>query len=296
MTKQRKADWLLALATGFWSISYYFSRVCFEELEVLNLNAFRFLSAFAVLAVIYRRRLRALSRDTLRFGAAVGAALVLTYIVATYGVKYTSLSNAGFISCLAVIITPLIELAVFRKRPEKKLAAALLLCILGLALMTLGDGFGFAIGDLLCLLCSVAYAVDIVITDRAVMRKTVDPIGMSVVEIGVTGVVFLLLSCAFEHPRLPQSPQVWGAALFLGVFCSGIAFVIQTTQQKHTTAARVALIFTLEPVFAAIVAFFLAQERLSLRAYLGAGLMLASILLVELDWDRLRRKEHGVNV
>ena len=285
MTKQRRAELLLVLATAFWSISYYFSRVCLEELDALNLNAFRFLLAFAILGTVYRKHLRALNRETLKWGAVVGVVLVFVYVGATYGVKYTSLSNAGFISCLAVIITPLIELLVYRKKPEKKLAVSLLLCTLGLALLTLGDGLSFAIGDVICLLCSVSYAVDIVITDRAVARPEVDPIGMSVVEIGVTGVLFLLLSFIFEQPRLPRSPVVWGAAIFLGLFCSGLAFVIQTTQQKYTAPARVALIFTLEPLFSAIIAYFLAGERLHPRAYLGAAMMLLSLLLMQIDFS-----------
>ena len=284
MTKQRRAELLLVLATAFWSISYYFSRVCLEELDALNLNAFRFLLAFAILGAVYCKHLRALNRETLKWGAVVGVVLVFVYVGATYGVKYTSLSNAGFISCLAVIITPIIELLVYRKRPEKKLAVSLLLCTLGLALLTLGDGLSFAIGDVICLLCSVSYAVDIVITDRAVARTEVDPIGMSVVEIGVTGVLFLILAFLIEQPRLPRSPAVWGAAIFLGLFCSGLAFVIQTTQQKYTAPARVALIFTLEPLFSAIIAYFLAGERLHPRAYLGATMMLLSLLLMQIDF------------
>ena len=283
MTKQRRAELLLVLATAFWSISYYFVRVCLAEMEALTLNAFRFLVAFLILGAVYWKHLRALNRETLKWGAVVGVVLVFVYVGATYGVKYTSLSNAGFISCLAVIITPIIELLVYRKRPEKKLAVSLLLCTLGLALLTLGDGLSFAIGDVICLLCSVSYAVDIVITDRAVARTEVDPIGMSVVEIGVAGVLFLILAFLIEQPRLPRSPAVWGAAIFLGLFCSGLAFVIQTTQQKYTAPARVALIFTLEPLFSAIIAYFLAGERLHPRAYLGAAMMLLSLLLMQID-------------
>ena len=283
MDKRRRAELLLVLATLFWSVSYYLSRVCLAELDVLCLNAIRFLSAFALLAPVYRRRLRALTRQTLRAGAAVGLVLVVVYVGATYGVRYTSLSNAGFICSLTVLITPLIEWAAFRRAPERRVVPALLLCVAGLALLTLGDGLRFAPGDALCLLCSFAYAADIVVTDRAVADPAVDPVGMSVVEIGVTGAVFLLLSFLFEQPRLPRSPQVWAAALFLGLYCSGIAFVIQTTQQKHTAASRTALIFTLEPVFSAAIAYFWAGERLSPRALAGAALMLLSLVLLQLD-------------
>lgn len=289
MTGRRRAEAMLVLATAFWSISYYFTTVCLDELDPLNLNALRFLAAFAVLGGVYRKHFRGMTRETARYGVYVGVALVITYIGATYGVMYTSLSNAGFISCLAVIITPVLELVLYHKRPEKKLAAALLLCTLGLALMTLGDDLRFASGDAICLLCSAAYAVDIIITDRAVAKPEVDPVGMSVVEIGVTGVVFLLLSFLFERPRLPQSPRVWGAALFLGLFCSGLAFVIQTVEQRYTAASRVALIFTLEPVFSAVFAYVLAGERLLPRNYFGAVLMLLSLVLTQVDWTKLWR-------
>ena len=291
MDKQRRAELLLVLATLFWSVSYYFSVVCLAELDVLTLNAFRFLSAFAILGAIYCRRLRGLTRETLLWGAVVGVVLVCVYIGATYGVKYTSLSNAGFISCLAVIITPLLELLIYRKKPERKVAVALLLCTMGLALLTLGGDFRFAVGDAICLICSASYAVDILITDRAVARPEVDPVGMSVVEIGVAGGVFLLLAFLLVQPRLPQTAAVWGAALFLGLFCSGVAFVIQTTQQKHSSPARVALIFTLEPLFSAIVAFFLAGERLHPRAYLGAAMMLFSLVLVQIDFEKEARDD-----
>ena len=283
MDQKRRAELLLTLATAFWSLSYYLSRLCLEELEVLTLNAFRFLSAFVILGAVYRKHLVGLTRQSVIWGAAVGLLLVVTYIGATYGVKYTSLSNAGFISCLAVIVTPLLELLLFHKLPEKKLGLALPLCLIGLALMTLNEELRFASGDALCLLCSVAYASDILTTERAVADPRVEPIGMCIVQIGVTGSVFLLLSFLFEQPHLPRTPSCWGAVLFLGLFCSGLAFIIQNTQQTHTSAARVALIFTLEPLFSAIIAYFLAGERLHPRAYLGAAMMLLSLLLMQID-------------
>lgn len=286
MSNKRRAELLLILITGFWSISYLFSRICLEELDPLTLNGFRFLLAFAVLGAIYHKNVLTANKETVKNGVWVGLILVLVYIGATYGVKYTSLSNAGFISCLAVIITPLIELIVFRNKLEKKLLISLIICTIGLALLTLGNDLSFAIGDVLCLLCAVSYAVDIIVTDRAVVKPEVDPIGMSVIEIGVTGVVFLILSFIFEKPHLPTSLSVWGAAVFLGFFCSGVAFVVQTTQQKYSTPSRVALIFTLEPLFSAIIAYFFAGERLLPRAYIGAALMLFSLVLMQVDFKR----------
>ena len=107
----------------------------------------------------------------------------------------------------------------------------------------------------------------------------------------VAGVVMLGLSLLLETPSLPGSPKVWAAALFLGVFCSGICFVIQSVEQQFTTASHASLIFTLEPVFSAVFAYFLLSERLTVRGYFGAALMLMSLLIMELDVPALLKKD-----
>jgi len=93
----------------------------------------------------------------------------------------------------------------------------------------------------------------------------------------------LMLSVFLETPALPGTAKVWAAALFLGIVCSGVCLVIQSVYQKHTTASRASLIFTLEPVFSAIFAFFLLGERIGVKGYIGSALMLASLVLVEVD-------------
>lgn len=254
MSRQRKADLLLVLATAFWGVSYFLLDLCLTELPPLTLNAFRFLTAFFVLGAIFFRKLRGISRRTLLASIPIGLCLVLTYIGCTYGVLYTSLSNAGFICALPVVVTPLLEWLFLRKRPDRRLAVAL------------------------------------VLTDRAVHDPQVNALQLGILQLGVVGFVMLGLAFLLEKPCLPQTPAVWGAALFLGVFCSGVGFVIQTVQQQYTSASHVGLIFTLEPVFSAIVAYFFAHEVLQLRGYIGAALMMVSLLVMELDWKSLLRR------
>ena len=296
LTRQKKAELLLIMITCFWGVSYYLIDVCLTELDPLNLNAFRFLSAFAILGTIFRKNLMQLNRITIRYSIYVGLALVMVYIGATYGVRYTSLSNAGFICALSTVTTPIIDWIVNRKVPAKKLLTALLLCTVGMAMMTLNEVFRPALGDVICLLCAVAYGVDLVITERAVSKPEVDPIGLGVFQLSVTGIVMLVLSFIFETPHLPHSPSVWGGALFLGIFCTGISFVVQTVQQQYTSASRTGLIFALEPVFSAVVAYFFAGERMSVRGYFGAALMLLSLLLMEIDLGKLLRSRKNDDV
>lgn len=111
-------------------------------------------------------------------------------------------------------------------------------------------------------------------------------------QLAVVGIVTLALALALGEPvHLPTSGRTWAAALFLGIFCSGVAFVIQSVQQQYTTASHVGLIFTLEPVFASMVAFVMTGEVLSLRGYIGAALMLLSLFIMEGDWSFLGRKK-----
>ena len=290
MSRQRKADLLLVLATAFWGVSYYLLDLCLTELQPLTLNGFRVLTAVFVLGAIFFGKLRGLSRRTLLASIPIGLCLVLTYIGCTYGVLYTSLSNAGFICALPVVVTPLLEWLFLRKRPDRRLAVALVLCTVGMGLMTLNGALRPALGDIICLLCAVAYAGDLVLTDRAVHDPQVNALQLGILQLGVVGFVMLGLAFLLEKPCLPQTPAVWGAALFLGVFCSGVGFVIQTVQQQYTSASHVGLIFTLEPVFSAIVAYFFAHEVLQLRGYIGAALMMVSLLVMELDWKSLLRR------
>ena len=283
MSKQQKADLWLLLITFFWGSSYYLTDVCLREMPPMWLNAFRFLLAFALLGTVFRRRLAAVNRATVRGALLVGAALVGTYIFYGYGVSRTSLSNAGFISALAVVFTPLFDFIFRGRKPHKKLFAALALCTLGLGLLTLGKDFKPQIGDILCLGVSLCYTADLMLTEETVKNETVDPVAMGVLELGVVGVVMLLMSLVLEKPCLPRSPGVWAAALFLGILCTGVAFVVQTVQQQYTAASHVGLIFTLEPVFSAVIAYFFAGERLQPRGYLGAVLMLFSLILMEVN-------------
>ena len=290
LTKQHKADLLLVMITAFWGASYFLTDVCLGELPPLCLNALRFLVAFAVLAVIYFRRLRNISRRTWLYSFLIACSLTLVYTCYGFGLPLTSISNAGFICALPVIFTPLLELLLYRKKPNRRFAVALVLCTIGLALMTLGDTFRPALGDIICMGTALFYAVDLLLTDRAVHDPQVDPLQLGVCQLGITGAIMLLLTLLLEEPQLPQSPQVWGAALFLAVFCTGIAFVIQAVQQQYTTASHVGLIFTLEPLFSAIVAYFFAHEVLGVRGYIGAALMMLSLVLMELDIGALFQK------
>ena len=295
MSKQMKADAILLLVTLCWGVSYLLMDISLTELDPFTLNAFRFLGAFLIAVIFSWKKLLGVNKTTLKYSFFLGCALVVVYIGATFGVKYTTLSNSGFLCALTVIFTPIISWLLFRNAPGKKLSIVVLMCFVGIALLTLGDDFSINTenlkGDLLCVMCALAYAIDLIFTEKAVNKEEVNPYQLGVFQLGVTGVLNLLLAFLFETPQLPETAEVWGSALFLAVFCTGVAFVLQPVAQQYTTASHVGVIFALEPVFAAIVAYFFAGEVLSFKAYIGATLMLASIFIMEIDFKKFKVKK-----
>lgn len=291
MNKQLKADLMLVLVTLCWGISYYLMDLALTDMDPFTLNAHRFLGAFAVAGLLSYKKVRNVNRTTLKYSLLVGAALVFVYIGATFGVKYTTLSNSGFLCALTVVFTPLIAWVFLRQKLDRKMTLSVVICFIGIALLTLKDDFSINLGnlkgDLLCILCAVAYAIDLLLTEKAVSHKDVDAYQLGVFQLGVTGLCNLILAIIVETPHFPTTGNVWGAVIFLSIFCTGVAFVVQPVAQQYTSASHVGVIFALEPVFAGIVAFALAGEVLSPKSYFGAVLMIASLFIMEIDFSRI---------
>ena len=295
MKTQIKADMMLVLVTLCWGVSYYLIDVALAELGPFTLNAYRFLGAFLIAGIIAFKKLKTVNMETLKYSFLVGSALVFVYIGATFGVMYTSLSNAGFLCALTVIFVPIIEFVFLKKRPEKKMLIAVTMSLIGIMLLTLKDdfsiNFGNLKGDLLSMMCAVAYAIDLILTEKAVSHEKVNAFQLGVFQLGVTGVYMLILGFVFETPSVPGEASVIGSIAFLSIFCTGVAFIVQAIAQKYTTASHVGVIFTLEPVFAGIVAFFFAHEVLTFKSYIGAVIMVAALFVTEIDFEGMKKKK-----
>ncbi|HZK87967.1 MAG TPA: DMT family transporter [Anaerovoracaceae bacterium] len=286
MTKQLKSDLMLLIVVLFWGISYVLMDLSLAEMDPFNLNAFRFCGAFFIAVIISFPKLKTVNRTTIKYSFYIGVSLIFVYIGATYGVLYTSLSNAGFLCALSVVFTPIFGFVFKGTVPDKKLIIVVLMSVIGIGLLTLNNDLKPALGDILCLICAVAYAIDLLITETAVVKEEVNAYQLGVFQLGFAGAGNLILSFLVETPTLPQSPKVWASSIFLAIFCTGLAFVVQAIAQQYTSAAHVGVIFTLEPVIAGIAAFAFAGEILLPRAYLGAVILVLSLFIMETNINR----------
>lgn len=291
--KALKADFMLLVVAVCWGFSYYGMKIALEEVTTFTLNTYRFLGAFAVAVILSFPKLRGVNRTMLMYSGAIGVVLAAVYAGATIGVQYTTLSNCAFLCATTVFFVPVLEFILYRKKTSKKIFFAITICFIGIMLMTLKEDFSFNLkhlkGDLISLSTGVTYALEIVITSKAVSDKRVDPYITGVFSLASCGIVMLILSITMENMTVPHSANVWIAVVFLAVFCTGVAFIIQPIAQQHTEPSHVGIIFSLEPVFAGIIAFLFAGEVLTQKQVFGEVLILIALFFMEVDFGKMKK-------
>jgi drug/metabolite transporter (DMT)-like permease len=260
---------LLVLVTAVWGSTFVLVKDAISQYPTLPFLAIRFALAALVMIVVVRRLP---SRRVLAVGAPIGVALAAGYLLQTVGLQTTSPGNAGLLTGLFVVFTPLLEGLLGNHVPLRTVGAALL-ALLGTALLT-GSGFALPhLGDLLVIGCALAFAVHIVLLGRWAPGLPAAPLAM--VQMLTSAVLFSGASVTSFTPP-PQS--VWFAIAVTGVLASAVAFLIQTWAQAHLTASRTALILATEPAWALLAAVLLAGQRFGSLQAMGAGLVLIAIL------------------
>ncbi|KAB2331201.1 DMT family transporter [Cytobacillus depressus] len=291
-TQQFKADLTMLIVTMFWGSSYLFMKMGLESIQGFNLIALRFGIAFVLAGLVFYKRFMHIDFHIIKYGFLLGTILFLAISVVTIGVESTSVSNAGFLFSLAVVFVPLLLAVFFRQKVEKRIIFGVGFAILGIALLTLNNGLKISSGDFLIILGALFYAIYIIVTDK--LTKNVDSITLGILQLGFTGAWALLLSLFLEEPHLPNTTESWISILALSILCSAIGFIGQTAAQQYTTPTHTGLIFSLEPVFAALFAFIFVGEVLQAKGYLGAVLVLVGILTTKIDLKKIiMKKERG---
>jgi drug/metabolite transporter (DMT)-like permease len=284
------ANAMLLLVTIFWGFSYLFMKMGLHSIQEYNLIALRFGIAFFLAAALFPARLRKATTKTIRYAFVLGFILFLVFSCITFGIKYTSTSNAAFLVSLTVIFVPILTSLIIKKIPEIKVMIGVVFALLGVGLLTLNNQLFINFGDLLCVAGALLYATHIIVTEK--LTKTVDSILLGVIQLGFAGALGFIFSLFLETPRFPMNVQEWVPVLVLSILCSAIGFIVQTVAQQYTTSTNTGLIFSLEPVFAAIFAFLFLGEVLSTQGWLGALLVLFGVIYSQVNWNRILPGSH----
>jgi drug/metabolite transporter (DMT)-like permease len=268
----------LVLVTAIWGVTFVQIKDALEVYPLFAFLAVRFAIAVATLAVPVAPRLRTLGRDGAIAGLALGLLLAAGYALQTAGLERTTVSAAGFVTGMYVVLTPIFALLLFRIRAVREVWLGVALAVVGLAMLS-GISAGSVAGDLLVLAGAAAYAVQIALMERFAPRY--DPLAFTTAEMTAAFVGFALVTSAAGEWAVPHGWTVWGALLVTGVFASALAFLVQAWAQQRTSATRTALVFALEPVFAGIFGYALAGDRLGALGWAGCGVIMCGIAVSE---------------
>lgn len=287
--KALRADLLMLLTAMIWGSTFVAQRLGMDSIGPFLYSGIRFTLAGLVLIPIVmflRRRQKQepapFSRGLLFGGVAMGLALALGINLQQVGLLFTSVTNSGFITGLYVIFVPLLGL-LFRQKSSLGIWLGATLAVIGMYLLSVGEGFEVASGDWLQLAGAVIWGIHVLLVGYFARRH--DPLILSVLQLLVCAAISLVLALILEDIRLERILDAAPAILYGGLVGVAIGFTLQVIAQQHAVASHAAIILSLEAVFAAIAGTLFLNELLDLQGYLGCALMLAGMLLAQL-WPR----------
>jgi drug/metabolite transporter (DMT)-like permease len=268
----------LIAVTAVWGVTFVQVKDAVAIYPLFAFLAVRYAIATGTLAIAGAPRVRSLGRPGLAAGGVIGILLGLGIGLQTAGLERTTVSSTGFITGLYVVLTPLFGLALFGTRVGLEVWLGVVLSVTGLAMLS-GVHVGSTAGDLLVLASTAAQALQILMVERYASRF--DAIALTLVEMATCCVGFVAIAIALGDLSLPRGWTVWGALIVTGIFASALAYLIQIWAQRRLSAARIALIFALETVWAGFFGYVLDGDRLGWLGWGGCALILAAIVLAE---------------
>ncbi len=290
-----QADALLLLTALIWGTAFIAQKTGMDGLGPYGFVGVRFLLSFLVVLPLALRERRKAPVQPEKLNPAWAMLLCAVFvggvILQQIGIKYTSVTNAGFLTGLYVVGVPFVAWLLFRRRPAWVVLPACLLAVAGTWLLNGAALTRMGYGDIMILLCALSFAVQVVVIGYIVQR-TARPLFYSVLQYACCAVVGLVLAVLHEHISLAVIWQNAPQLLYAGVISGGIAYTLQAVAQQHTPASDAAVILAGEALFAALAGMVLLGDRLDMMGWIGCGLIFAAILLVEIGalWLMKRRQ------
>lgn len=225
-------------------------------------------------------------------GIVCGILLAVASGFQQFGLLYTSVGNAGFITTLYVILVPLCGIF-FKKIPSVNIWVAVIIATVGLYLLCMTEGLSIGLGDTLVLICAVCYTAHIVTVDH--FAEKTDPIKLSCLQFMTVGVVSALPAIVFEHNSLENILAAWLPILYAGLLSSGVAFTLQVVAQKYTEPTIAAITMSFESVFAVLSGCVVLGDIPTVREWIGCAVMFVAIILAQFPakWFRFKKRSFG---
>ncbi len=281
------ADFSLLLVAFVWGSTFVVIQSAIETLPPFTFNGLRFLLAGIVLFIcmVLFEKSEQWKKDISK-GIILGIFLFIAYAFQTFGLLFTTPAKSGFLTGLSVVMVPFLIYFFSKQKPSLSALLGSILAGLGLFFLTSGHAQNFNIGDVLTIICAFGFAFHIVYTDRFTHQSSI--LILTTIQLLTVSILSFIGALLFEDWMAPfQTNEFWSLNVIAGLLVTALlatsaAFYIQTFSQRYTSPSRVAIILTMEPVFAALCSYLWIGEQLTFYAVMGGIFILIGMLCAEI--------------
>ncbi|MBQ9516277.1 MAG: EamA family transporter, partial [Ruminococcus sp.] len=251
--KKTQASILLVFVFIARGTSFLFSKELMNSMSPMSVLAVRFLLAFLILALIFFQRLRACSKRSLKGGLILGVLYTICMVFEMYGLRLIDSGTSALIENMAIVLVPLYVSVLTKSLPKKKTMLCAVLAVIGVGFLSVAQSklSGGILGIVLTICAALTYAACIIATEK--VSQNADPIAIGVIQLGVMGVLSLLIALPVGGFELPQSPGQWLQMLILVLLCSCFGFAFQPVGQKYVSAEAAAIMTVVNPLTASVL-------------------------------------------
>ncbi len=274
-----RADLSLLMVSIIWGSGFVVTKNALDALHPYVLLSYRFAIATVVVSAIFHKKLLNLDKKTMKAGIVAGLFLFSAFVAQTLGLQYISAGSSAFLTVTYVVIVPFLYWLIAKNRPDKHIFVSAFMALLGIAFITIRNGFSIQAGDLITILCAFLFACHIVSVGHYVRKY--DTVLLVIIQLATATVLSTVAAFIFATYPSEAGIQSYLRVMYLALFSTLVCFFAQTTAQKYTSASTAAIILSLEAVFGAAFGVLLLAEIFTNRMIFGFIIVFLAILMAE---------------
>lgn len=269
----------LIVTAIIWGSGFVASSVALDHYTPYQILAGRFLIGVILLSIVFHKKLRMIGKHTLLKGIILGSILYIAFVLQTVGLQFTTPSKNAFLTAVNVVIVPFISFVIYKRKLDVFELIGAVIAVIGIALLSLQFSGEVNMGDVLTLLCAFAFAFHIFYTAQFV--KDEDAASLTLIQMATAATIGLFVTLAKGEISFTLEASALIPLVYLGIFSTTVAYLLQTTAQKYVTEMKTAIILSTEALWGTLFSVLILSELLTLRMGVGAVLILVAIIIAE---------------
>ncbi|MEH6994047.1 DMT family transporter [Neobacillus drentensis] len=279
----------LTITAIIWGSGFVASSISLEYFTPYQILAGRFLIGAIILGVIFHKRLKNITKSTMIKGAVLGIFLYLAFALQTVGLQFTTPSKNAFLTAVNVVIVPFIAFVMYKRKIDMYELMGAILAMVGVGILSLKLSAEINIGDLLTLGCAFGFAFHIFFTAKYV--KDSDPVSLTLIQMMTAAIIGMVVVLFKGETSFVIEKEGMFSLLYLGIFSTTLAYLLQTVAQKMITETKAAIILSTESFWGMVFSVAILDETMTIKMVIGAILILSAIIISETKMPLLKKNK-----